>query len=214
MQTVSPSLGPVRLATRWLLRAQPDARLVALARAGHEAAFDAIVERYQGALRSYCRRFVAAGREEDVVQQTFFNAYRAMVAGEDPIELRPWLYAVARHAALDALRVEGWSHEPLDEDGDGVARPHEIVERRERLDEAVAAVRALPAPQRQAFVLHDLEGYSQHEIAKRLQLSEGAVGPLIQRARATLRRSAGALIPFEVITRLLASARQSKPGEG
>lgn len=199
--------GPVRLASRSLLRSQPDARLVALARAGHRAAFDAIVDRYQRPLRSYCRRLAPDGREEDVVQQAFLNAHRALATGEGRIDLRPWLYTIARHAAIDAVRANPAGIQvALDEAHGGVAGPEEIAERRERLDEALGAVCALPAHQGQALVLQELEGLSQHEIAGRLGLSEGAVRQLVHRARATLRRGTGALIPLGLLERLLAPA--------
>ena len=57
-----------------ILRTQSDARLLALVGAGHERAFDAIVERYRKPIMRYCRRFLPEPRAEDAVQQAFLNA--------------------------------------------------------------------------------------------------------------------------------------------
>ena len=64
-----------------LLRAQSDDRLVMLARAGHERAFVAIVERYRRPLHAFARRLVPEARVEDVLQQAFLNAWAALSAG-------------------------------------------------------------------------------------------------------------------------------------
>src|SRR5688572_10665291 len=88
------------------LAAAPDARLVALTRAGDERAFAAIVERHRGPLARYCRRFLAPAPADDVLQQTFINAHAALTnkhAGV-PLALKPWLYRVARNAALNIAR--------------------------------------------------------------------------------------------------------------
>lgn len=65
---------PARLAGGAALRTQSDHRLVELARAGSEPAFEAIVERYRGPLRRYCRRMIPQSRVDDVVQRTFLSA--------------------------------------------------------------------------------------------------------------------------------------------
>jgi DNA-directed RNA polymerase specialized sigma24 family protein len=69
-----------------------DERLVALARAGDERAFAAIVERYRVPLLRCCRSFVRAAAAEDALQQTFINACRALSRGDEPAALRPWLH--------------------------------------------------------------------------------------------------------------------------
>jgi len=87
-----------------LLRTQSDARLVALASSGYERAFEAIVERYRRPLQRWCQRVLPEARAEDAVQTTFLKAWTALEAGTAVAELRPWLYRIARYAALDSAR--------------------------------------------------------------------------------------------------------------
>ena len=126
---------PARLAGGALLRSQSDERLVDLVRAGNDRAFEAIVHRYRRALLRYCRRLLPAGRAEDAVQQAFLNAYRALRADDRAIDLRPWLYRVAHNAALNTLRAGARAEgtEELTDQVDGVERPDQAFERRERL---------------------------------------------------------------------------------
>lgn len=203
---------PARLAGGAVLRSQTDERLVDLVRAGNDRAFEAIVHRYRRPLLRYCGRFLAAARAEDVLQQTFLNAYRALKADERPIELRPWLYRIAHNAALNALRAAAPSGEELDEEIDGVERPDQAFERREKLAEVVAAVRALPPRQRDAIVLHELEGRSYDQIAAELHVSGGAVRQLLSRARTTLRAGATAIVPEGVLIRLASGGGEPVTG--
>ena len=151
-------LAPARLARRALLRSQSDERLVDLVRAGNDAAFEAIVARYRRPLLRHCARMLSAERAEDVIQQAFLRALRAMRADERPLNLRPWLYTIAHNAALNALRDRTVPSDTLEEEIDSVERPEQAFERREGLREVVAAVGALPERQRDALVLRELEG--------------------------------------------------------
>src|SRR5947209_13288378 len=75
------TMSPLALSLRFL-QAQPDSRLVALARDGHEPAFEALVRRYRSELLSYCRRMQPqTASAEDALQQTFLQALRAPYAG-------------------------------------------------------------------------------------------------------------------------------------
>src|SRR6478736_3657781 len=88
---------PLTLPSIVLLRTQSDERLVALARAGHERAFEAIVERYRRALLREARRYLPEAR------------------GDDARELRPWLYRIAHNTALNQLRLSGYDYAELRE---------------------------------------------------------------------------------------------------
>ena len=146
-------LEPARLAGGALLRAQSDARLVDLTRAGNDRAFEAIVARYKGDLLRYCSRILPDGRGEDAVQQSFVNAYRALHGDTTPLSLRSWLFSIAHNVSLNILRQRGSEHEPLDAHP-GTAEPaHATFERRERFRDVLAAVAALPPGQRDAIVL-------------------------------------------------------------
>jgi RNA polymerase sigma factor (sigma-70 family) len=198
---------PARLAGGAVLRSQSDERLIDLARAGNDRAFEAIVHRYRRPLLRYCGRFLTGARAEDAVQQAFMNAYAAIKNDERRIDLRPWLYRIAHNAALNVLRAgRGATEEPIDDQIDGVERPDQAFERRERLADVVAAVQALPPRQRDAIVLHELEGRSYEQIATELRVSDGAVRQLLARARTTLRAGATAVVPDWLLVRLATSA--------
>jgi RNA polymerase sigma factor (sigma-70 family) len=202
---------PARLAGSALLHTQSDERLVDLTRAGNDRAFEAIVARYRRPLLRYSRRLLPAERAEDAVQQAFLNAYRAIGAGEAELNLRPWLYRVVHNASLSLLRQNGWSHEELDDQFDGVQQPPQAVEQSERLREVVRAVQDLPERQRNAMVLRELEGRSYEEIATTLGVSGGAVRQLLNRARTNLRAAATAVTPFELAAALAARGQASAP---
>src|SRR3954469_16069959 len=194
---------PARLAGEAVLRSQSDDRLVDLVRAGNDRAFEAIVHRYRRALLRYCGRFLSGPRAEDAVQQTFMNAYKAMKGDERRIDLKPWLYRIAHNASLNTLRAAGQvTEEPISEEIDGVERPDQAVERRQSLRDVVATVQALPPRQRDAIVLHELEGRSYEQIAVELEVSGGAVRQLLSRARTTLRAGATAIVPEWAIARV------------
>ena len=76
-----------------------DERLVSLARAGHEPAFVAIVERYRPELHVLARRLSSEGRGEDIVQQAFLTRSRRCAPGVEVRHLRGWLYRIVRNAA-------------------------------------------------------------------------------------------------------------------
>jgi len=172
-----------------------DERLVALARAGDEQAFAAIVERYRAPLLRYCRGYLPGAAAEDAVQQTFINAYAALTGGRAPVVLRPWLYRIAHNAALNVARDPQAGHDELPEGLDGVRRPDEVFQTRERLRRVVGAVSALPPKQRQVIVRHALDGESHERIATDLGMSAGSIRQLAHRARRTVREAAAALLP-------------------
>lgn len=173
-----------------MLRRQTDERLVDLARAGNERAFEAIVDRYTPALQRYCSRLLPPARAEDVVQQAFLNAYAGLNRDDRRIALRPWLYRVAHNAALNALRENGWAHERLEAALAATETTHEAVERRASLRIALHAVQMLPERQRDAVILREIEGRTYAQIATELDATGGAVRQLLNRARTTLRGGA------------------------
>jgi DNA-directed RNA polymerase specialized sigma24 family protein len=75
-----------------LLRLQGDERLIAMIREGHERAFEALFERYQVRLLAFCRGMLGSAEDaEDVLQEVFVAAHRAILGDNRAINARPWL---------------------------------------------------------------------------------------------------------------------------
>jgi RNA polymerase sigma factor (sigma-70 family) len=198
-------LAPARLAGSKLLLTQSDERLVDLLRAGSEPAFEAIVSRYRSQLLRYCSALIGRERAEDAVQQTFVNAYDAMRRDDRPLLLKPWLYRIAHNLAHNALRDGARREAPFEGEALAAEQPEQELERRERLRAVLASVQELPARQRDALLLRELEGRSYEEIADALGVGGGAVRQLLNRARTTLRTAATAVTPVGLLIRLPAS---------
>lgn len=200
-----------------MLAGAPDERLVALARAGDERAFDEIVRRYRAPLLRYVAGYLPPAAAEDALQQAFINAYAALTSetAKVPVSLRPWMYRVARNAALNAGRDPHAACAPLPDGLDGVERPEEALQRNERLWNVVRALRALPERQRQVIVRHALDGDSHEQIAADLGVSAGAIRQMAHRARRTVRDAAAAVIPLPVLRWLpWGSALAESPAAG
>jgi RNA polymerase sigma-70 factor (ECF subfamily) len=173
-----------------------DEALVAAIRSGSDAAFTAIVQRYEAQLIAYARQ-VLGGRHHDAeecVQDAFVRALRSMRAGDAEIALRPWLHAIVRNRCLDQLRKPDRTtdldpHEGVLADlGPG---PVSTIARRQRLDEVVGGVEALPERQRRALIMHELEDRSHSHIGRVLGVSAGASKALVCRARQGVARAVG-----------------------
>src|SRR4051794_31064625 len=189
-----------------LLRTQTDERLVALARAGHDRAFEAIVERYRRPLLRACRRILPEARAEDALQQALVAAWRGLQRGDDVRELRPWLYRIARNTALNQLRVAGYDLDELMDSLSAADDPEEEVLRRAVVRQTLAAVAALPDRQREALLRTAINGDEQEEVARDLGLSSTAMRQLVHRARVSVRAAATAVVPMPVATWLAAGA--------
>ena len=190
-----------------LLRLQSDERLAQLAAKGSDDAFEALVRRHRRSLVRAARRILPDDRAEDAVQQALLDAHQALRRNGAPERFEPWVHRIAINSALKVARKDG--DEPsieIDEERvDGVAGPEQVRERRERLGRTVGAISALPARQRRALVLRELEGRSHAEIARELGLSGGAVRQLIHRARDSVRSGASALVPPALVLRMSAA---------
>src|SRR3954452_14990022 len=106
MLSMTPASHPSPKARTPRAGAATDEALVAAVRAGSDAAFAAIVTRYEAPLTGYARQ-VLGGRHHDAqecVQDTFVRALRALRGGDTDIALRPWLHAIVRNRCLDQLR--------------------------------------------------------------------------------------------------------------
>jgi RNA polymerase sigma factor (sigma-70 family) len=191
-----------------LLRTQSDARLAALAREGHERAFEAIVERYRRELLRHGRRVVGEARAEDVVQHALTAAWTALRRGDDVRDLRPWLHRIVHNLSLNVLRGGRDEFAELRESMQVGGAPEEEVERRIIVRDTLAALAALPERQREALLQVAVQGRSQEEVAETFGLSHGAVRQLVHRARTALRAAATAVMPLPVASWLASVGRE------
>ncbi|HYG95887.1 MAG TPA: RNA polymerase sigma factor [Solirubrobacterales bacterium] len=172
-----------------LLKFQGDENLVALTRKGHQHAFDAIVERYQSRLLGFCRQMLGSTEDaEDVLQEVFVAAYRAMVADERPIAVRPWLYRIARNRCLNYLRKpKADAQESMDMVPEvDAASTAECVHNREEFRQILSDVNKLPETQRAALLLREMDALSYEEIAAAMDTTVPSVKSLLVRARISL----------------------------
>ncbi len=172
-----------------LLKLQGDGRLIAMVRSGNAGAFETIVDRYQGRLLGFCRQMLGSTEDaEDVLQEVFVNAYRAMLADEREINLRPWLYRIARNRCLNHLRKptadaqESMDMVPMVEAGSTAEKVHN----REEFRQLLADVSKLPETQRSALLLREMDAMSYEEIAQAMDTSVPSVKSLLVRARISL----------------------------
>src|SRR4051812_7365076 len=182
-----------------ILRTQSDRRLVALAQAGHEVAFTAIVERYRGQLRRYCLRMLPDGRVDDALQQAFLLAWRALQDGRPVRELRPWLYTIVHNAAISQLRSGVFDYDELLDTLEGADGAEADFERRSVVRQTLATVAALPDRQRDALLAVALEGRSQSEVALAMGLTDNGLRQLIFRARSSVRAALTAITPIPLL---------------
>jgi RNA polymerase sigma factor (sigma-70 family) len=186
-----------------LLIGQSDERLLALAREGHERAFEALVHRYRRPLLRYCRRMgLADTRAEDVLQHSLLQAWLALSRGSEVRELKPWLYRIVHNAAVNAVRAGSERHEQLTD-----AMPARAavaggadLDQRIAVRQTLSDVADLPQMQREAILLSAVAGQSHEQVAEVLGVTDGAVRGLLYRARATLRTAAAALTPQPLIS--------------
>jgi RNA polymerase sigma factor (sigma-70 family) len=186
-----------------LAAAEPDECLVALARAGHQPAFEAVVDRYRRPLLRRCRRLTPSdAHAEDVLQQGLLNAWLALRRGADVHELRAWLYRVMHNAAVDAARSERSRRRAELGAAREAARTEQLLGQAAAAsaacDQAMMArdalehVARLPELQREAVVRTALVGDSRARVAGELGISDDAVRGLLYRARTRLRASPAA----------------------
>src|SRR4051812_48079412 len=121
---VAGSAGRERGPPGLVRRTASDERLVAARRAGSEDALPVLFDRYHRRILSFCRHMLSSREEsEDAVQATFLSPYRDLLRSEKPIQLRPWLYAIARNHCLSVLRArrESASLDGVEPSIDGLA---------------------------------------------------------------------------------------------
>ncbi len=164
-----------------------DQRLVAAVRAGDEQAFEQLHAYYRGMIFAFCRHLTGQREDaEDAVQHTFLAAYRQITESDRKINLRPWLFTVARNRCLTLReRRVRLQSQRVDEDL-AVGDLAEEVQRREDLRQLVHDLHGLPEPQRAALLLSELESLSHRQVAQVLDVPDARVKALVYQARSSL----------------------------
>jgi len=175
-----------------------DAQLMLRVKEGDEASFAELLERYRGPVMHFIYRMVQNQHvAEELAQDVFIRVYNARKRYEPSAKFTTWLFRIATHIALNAIRDtrnERGQESVNDEESSALdladSRPsveQELLERA-RLAEIRRAVQALPAKQRAAVLMHKYQEMDYGQIAAVLEVSESAVKSLLFRAYETLRR--------------------------
>lgn len=170
-----------------------DAQLIALARESHAQAFELLYAQYKSRVYTFLLRMVVdTDLADDITQDVFTKAFKALPTFNADHRILSWLYRVANNAAIDGIRrqrrfawlrmgnVAGTRDEPH------AADDHSRVPEREHVQ---AVLRTLPPENAAALLLHALEGYSYKEIADIQGCTLTAVRSRIARARAAFKET-------------------------
>ena len=178
-----------------LLRLQSDERLIALTRRGQHAAFEVLFSRYQSRLLSFCRHMLGSREDaEDVLQEVFTAAFNAVLGDEREINVRPWLYRIARNRSLNHLRrasAIGVDSMDVHFSDHGQSTGDRVI-KRESFRQLLADVQDLPETQRTALLLREIDALSYEQIAHAMETTVPSVKSLLVRARISLAEAAEA----------------------
>lgn len=187
------------------MKVDPDRELVERARTGERAAFDQLVARYQQRLLRLVLRLLRDQAEaEDVVQETFLRAYRALPRFRGDAAFYTWLYRIALNGARNTIlrRRQRGASVPLPSQLPAplpdVGTPESMLLSKQVMLAIDGAMEALPLELRTAIVLREIEGLSYEEIAQIMECPLGTVRSRIFRAREAIARRLRPLLDLPV----------------
>lgn len=174
-----------------------DRQLVARAQGGDKQAFSLLVEKYQRKLARLLSRFIRDPAEvEDVTQEAFIKAYRALPAFRGDSAFYTWLYRIGINTAKNYLMAMGrrapTSTEIEAEEAEGfeegeqlrdINTPESVLLSKEIAETVNATIEQLPEELRTAIQMREIEGMSYEDIAKAMDCPIGTVRFRIFRAR-------------------------------
>ena len=176
-----------------------DAELMIRVKAGDDASFGLLLEKHRSPVIHFLYRMVQnRAVAEELAQEVFLRVYRSRSTYEPTAKFTTWLFRIATHLALNALRdgknqrsearLDMESAEaPTRQVSDGRPSVEQVMVYQTRLEEVRQAVACLPDKQRAAVLMHKYEEMEYSQIAKVLNCSESAVKSLLFRAYETLR---------------------------
>jgi RNA polymerase sigma-70 factor (ECF subfamily) len=162
--------------------------------AGEEPAFDRLVERYYQRIDRVAQQVVRHPMAaEDITQEVFLRAYRALPRFRGEASFYSWLYRITINLCLNHLRRQAHQVPTAEEaviSGSPVVNdPAVVLEVQERERTIRQAIDALPAHYRIAIILRDLEGLSYQEVADVLGIPLGTVKSRINVGKSLLRKA-------------------------
>ena len=155
---------------------------------GDEDALRELYARMSSGIQRYLSRWSDRTRASDLTQETFLQIHRARRTYRPEMPVPPWIYAIARHVALQYVRSAGRRIVEEQVEFPPVAAAADPVLERHDLE---AAIRQLPDDQQEAVWLADIEGFTSGEIARVTGAAEGTVRVRLHRAHARLRELLG-----------------------
>jgi len=192
--------------------------LIDRAQAGDHAAFGELLSPYRRELQVHCYRMLGSVQDaEDVLQEVLLAAWQDLPGFEQRSSLRTWLYQIATHRCLNALRsarrrpatdwpppgltppepsrlgevlwLEPYPDAYLEGLADGTHGPEARYEAWEAMSLAfITAVQLLPPRQRAVLILRDVLGFPARDVAQMLESTEESVTSALKRARATMQQ--------------------------
>ncbi len=168
-----------------------DQALIAATLAGHGAAFEELLARYERAVYSLATRTLHDRIEaQDATQEAFFKAYRALAGFRPGAKFSTWIFTICYRLCCDRLaKRKRMSGEELPDRADPSAGPDALAERDDEARRVRAAIDALPDKYRAVVTLYHLQGKQYEEIATVLDLPLGTVKTHLFRAKEHLRKA-------------------------
>ena len=165
---------------------------------GHTASFELLYERYREALYRYFARQVTRTSVDDLFQDTWLRVIRASTDYRPDAPFRAYLYKIAHNVLVDHYRRETHVSRPLATDAldpvDPGAGPDGDYESARHRSAFVQALAALPAEQREAFLLHEDAGLTLEQIATVVGVGRETVKSRLRYAAKHLRETLGELL--------------------
>jgi RNA polymerase sigma-70 factor (ECF subfamily) len=176
----------------------PEEDAIRLAQEGNASAFEQLYRRHSGHVYAICLRILKdAGEAEDLTQEAFLLLFRKIHTFRGEAKFSTWLHRLTTNLVLMRLRKKRHPEVPLDathESEEEDSRPALELGGPDLLLSGVAdrinlnkAIEQLPDGYKEMFILHDVEGYEHHEIARMLGCSAGNSKSQLYKARLRLR---------------------------